>query len=99
MLHVHGEFDTNDMQEWLNYWFDILLTAHLRKVRKTEQEALDKLRVAQRQFLLDSGWTDRGNGWWMPPHRLYPGGFHKPYLFDHAINSMQWVLRHRCGIV
>ena len=63
--------------------------AHQDQQRRVEeQHTRDRLRVAQFQFLIDSGWTDRGNGWWMPPSHLY-----------HAVNSMLWVLRNKRGVV
>ena len=98
--HTHIEFRGFDSASFLNAWFEALLVAHLDKLQKvSEQAALDKLRAAQRQFLLDNGWEERSNGWWLAPHRHYKGKYAGLYQFDHAVNSMQWVLRVKRGIV
>lgn len=89
-----------DVQSWLDYWLAALLAAHQDKLKKIqEQAALDKLRAAQRKFLLDMGWEEKTNGWWQSPHQYYKGKFAGLYQFDHAVNSMQLVLREKRGIV
>jgi len=98
--HIHIEFRGFDTRTIFDLWVEALLVTHQDKIRLAEEKAAKaKLVAAQRQFLLDTGWAEKANGWWLAPHRYYRGKHAGLYHFDHAVNSMQWVLREKRHIV